>query len=124
MKRKQLFILLVLVVALGAVGYILRRNEIPQGGSPAIGKKLFPNLPINDVAQINIKQATNELTLAKKDNLWRVRERNDYPASFSEISGFLIKASEIKIGQVETVGASHLDRFALAPGQGTNSPVI
>src|SRR5256885_10185991 len=125
MKQKHLFILLILVVALGAVGYILRRNEnIPQGGSPAIGKKLFGNLPINDVAQINIKHATNELALAKKDNLWRVRERNDYPASFSEISEFLIKAKDIKIAQVETVGPSHLDRFALAPGQGTNSPVI
>jgi hypothetical protein len=125
MKRKQLFILLILVVALGAVGYILRRNDtIAKGGSPAIGKKLFADLPINDVTQINLKQATNELTLAKKDNLWRVRERNDYPAAFSEISGFLIKANEIKIIQVETVGASLLARFGLAPGQGTNSPVI
>jgi hypothetical protein len=126
MKQKQLFVLLILVVALGATGYILRRNQqstIARGGNPAVGKKLFGELPINDVAQISIKQATNELTLAKKD-LWRVRERSDYPANFSEIQGFLIKAKDIKSVQVETVGASQLGRFALAPGQGTNSPVI
>jgi hypothetical protein len=126
MKQKQLFILLILVVALGAVGYYLRRSQDSffTGGSPSIGKKLFGELPINDVVQITIKQVTNELTLAKKDNLWRVRERNDYPANFSELSEFLIKAKDVKIVQVETVGASQLGRFALAPGAGTNSPVI
>src|SRR5436190_3775853 len=127
MKQKQLVILLVLVVALGAVGYFLRRSQqdtFVKGGSPSVGKKLFGDLPINDVAQINIKHATNELNLAKKDNLWRVRERSDYPANFADISDFLIKAKDIKIVQVETVGASYLSRFALAPGQGTNSPVI
>src|SRR5258706_1318624 len=82
MKQKQLLILLVLVVALGAVGYILRRNQqdlFVKGGSPAIGKKLFADLPINDVTQIVIKHATDELNLVRKDDSWRVRERNDYP---------------------------------------------
>ncbi len=127
MKQKQLLILLILVVVLGAIGYVLRRNQqstIATGGSPALGKKLFGELPINDVTQISIKQATNELNLAKKDNLWRVPERNDYPANYTDIHDFLIKAKDIKIVQVETVGASQLGRFALAPGQGTNSPII
>jgi hypothetical protein len=125
MKRKQLFILLILVVVLGGIGYYLRPDkEFKKGGNPSVGKKLFGELPINDVSQITIKQATNELGLAKKDNLWRVRERNDYPANFADISEFLIKAKDIKIVQTETVGSSLLGRFALAPGQGTNSPVI
>src|ERR1051325_502317 len=126
MKQKQLFILLILVIALGAVGYILRRNQQNafQKGSPAVGKKLFPDLPVNNVTQISIKHTTNELTLAKKDDLWRVRERNDYPANFSTIREFLTKAQDIKIVQVETIGPSLLGRFALAPGEGTNSPII
>jgi hypothetical protein len=125
MKQKQLVILLILVVALGAVGYYLRQQEgFSKGGSPALGKKLFGELPINDVTQISIKHGTDELTLAKKDNLWRVRERNEYPANFADISDFLIKAKDIKIAQLETVGPSHLDRFGLAPGQGSNAPTI
>jgi hypothetical protein len=127
MKQKQLLILLVLVVALGVVGYILRRNQqdaFVKGGGAAVGKKLFGELPINNVAQISIKHMTNDLTLAKKDDLWRVRERNDYPANFSSIREFLTKAADVKAVQVETVGASHLDRFAFAPGEGSNSPVI
>ena len=127
MKQRQLLVLLILVVGLGAVGYILRRHQegtISMGGSPALGKKLFGDLPINDVTQITVKHATNELTLAKKDNLWRVRERNDYPANYTDIHDFLLKAKDIKIVQVDQVGASQLSRFALAPGEGTNSPVI
>jgi hypothetical protein len=127
MKQKQLLILLLLVVALGVVGYVLRRNQqeaFLKGGSPAVGKKLFPELPINNVAQISIKQTTNELNLAKKDDIWRVRERNDYPANFPSIRDFLTKAEDIKIVQVEVIGPSLLSRFSLAPGQGSNSPTI
>src|SRR4051812_19537929 len=126
MKQKQLLVLLVLVIVLGGVGYYLRQhdNNFVKGGSPGLGKKLFGDLPINDVTQITIKHGTDELNVARKDNLWRVRERNDYPANFSDISDFLIKAKDVKIAQLETVGASHLDRFGLAPGQGSNSPTI
>ena len=40
-------------------------------------------LPVNDVAAIVIKGGTNQLDLVRKDNLWRVKQRNDYPANFS-----------------------------------------
>jgi hypothetical protein len=127
MKQKQLLILLVLVVALGVVGYVLRRNQqevFVKGGSPSVGKKLFPDLPVNNVTQISIKRITNELTVAKKDDIWRVRERSDYPANFSSIRDFLTKAQDIKIVQVEQIGPSLLGRFSLAPGEGSNSPTI
>src|SRR5258706_4943918 len=113
MNRKQLLILLVLVLALGGIGYYLRNNQdsFVKGGSPSVGKKLLGELPINDVASIAIKHTTNEVTVAKKDALWRVRDRNNYPANFAEISDFLIKAKDVKIVQTETVGASQLPRF-------------
>ncbi len=55
-----------------------------------------------------IKGGTNELDLVRKDNLWRVKQRNDYPANFSEISGFLLKAADLKAAQTEEVGPSHV----------------
>ena len=43
MKQKQLVVLLVLVVALGAVGYYLRYNQAKSiSGNPVLGQKLFP----------------------------------------------------------------------------------
>ena len=76
-----------------------RSNQSWQSADAAIGQKLLPNLAVNDIAQITIQSGTNELHLARRDNLWRVRERGDYPANFSQISGLLLKLADLKIVQ-------------------------
>jgi hypothetical protein len=123
MNRNQFSLLLFLVVVLGMAGLIVynKQNDVGKSGDPAIGKKLLPNLPVNDIGVVILKQGANQVTLAKKDGTWRVRERNDYPANYSEISDFLIKASDLKVVQSEKVGASLLGRLELLPGSGTNA---
>ena len=126
MKGKQLGILIILVAALGGAGYVLynKQNASWESGNSTIGKKLLGDkFPINDVTAISIQQGTNEVNLVKKDDLWRVSERTDYPANFSKISGFLLKARDLKIVQSEEVGPSQLPRLDLAPSKGTNSPI-
>jgi hypothetical protein len=125
MNRKQLLILLILVVVLGGIGLLLRRNQEASGTTDtSMGKKLLGELPINDVAQISVKEGTNELALAKKDGVWAVRERDNYPANYSQISEFLIKAKDVKIVQTEPGAPSQMPRYGLAVGQGTNQPVV
>jgi len=126
MNRKQFVILLVLVAIVGSAGLLLYRKQASSwaGGGAAIGTKLLGDFPVNDVAQIIVKQGTNQLTLAKKDDLWRVQERNDYAANFSEISGLLLKLRDLKVVQTEKVGPSQLPRLALATGQGTNAATV
>ena len=123
MNRKQLVILLLLCVAIGALGfYFYRRSQASwQSADKTVGQKLLGDFPVNDVAHITLKEGTNELNLAKKDGLWRVRERNDYLANYSEISDFLLKVRELKIVQNEKVGASQLSKLALVAGSGPNS---
>src|ERR1035438_253894 len=105
MNRKQFIILLALVAVVGAAGLLIRQRDSNswQGGSVAIGQKLLPNLAVNDVAQITIMSGTNELNLARRDNLWRVHERGDYPANFSQISELLLKFADLKIAQTEDI---------------------
>jgi len=126
MNRKQLIILLVLVVVIGGAGLVLRnkQNTSWKDSSAAIGKKILGDLPINEVTHITIKQGTNELNLAKKDDLWAVRERNNYPANYSEISDFLLKVRDLKVVQSEKAGSSQLPRLALVPGEGSNSAMV
>ena len=128
MNRKQFFILLVLVIVLGIAGLVVyQRNQTSwQGaGRPGTAQKLLGDLPVNDVAAIVIKGGTNQLDLVKKDALWRVKQRDDYPANFSEISGFLLKAADLKAAQTEEIGASQLGRYKLLPpGPGTNTAVL
>src|ERR1043166_7405834 len=116
MNRKQLVILLVVIIVLGGAGLLMRKKESAswEGGSRDVGKKLVENFPINDVATIALKQGSSELHLVKKDNFWRVRERNDYPANYSEISGFLLKINDLKVVQTEKVGPSQLGRLSFA----------
>jgi hypothetical protein len=87
MNRNQFTLLVFLLVVLGIAGLMIynKQNDLARTGDPAVGKKLLGDLPVNDVAHISLKQGTNELNLVKKDNLWRVRERNDYPANYSDI---------------------------------------
>ncbi len=126
MNRKQLLTLLVLVAVIGGAGFLLFKKQAADWkGGTASGQKLLPDLPINDVARVVIKQGTNELNLAKKDDLWRVRERADYPANYSQISEFLIKAGDLKVVQTEAVGASQLGRLELLPpGPATNTATL
>ena len=127
MNRKQFIILLVLVVIAGTAGLMIheRNTGAWQRSGPAFGGKLLPGLAVNDVAQIVIRSGTNELDLARRDNLWRVRERWDYPANFAAISDLLLKLSDLKIAQSQEVGPSQLGRFALLPpGPGTNTGTL
>lgn len=127
MNRKQLFILLVLVAVLGGAGLLLFKKQAAswQSGGGGAGGKLLAGLSVNDVASLVIKHGTNELNLVKKDDLWRVRERADYPANFSQVSEFLIKAADLKVVQTEQIGASQLGRVELLPpGPATNTATL
>ena len=125
MNKKQFLILLGLVAVLGVWGLSRWRgqNSSWSGGGAVAGQKLLGEFDVNAVAQLAIKQGTNELLLAKKDDVWRVAQRNDYPANFGEISAFLLKLKDLKIVQTEQVGASQLPRLELA-ASGTNVPTV
>ena len=129
MNRKQFFFLLIALVLVGAAGWLVYRRGTGewQSTGQAMGAKLLPNLPVNDIAQILIQSATNQVTLERRDNLWRVRERGDYPANFSQISDMLLKFADLKIVQSQPVGPSQLGRFQLLPlgqGWGTNAGTL
>ena len=127
MNRKQLTILMVLVALVGGAGWVFlkRQHNAYMPSSQQLGRKLFPRLPVNDVARIQVKDSASELNLVKKDDLWRVQERGDYPANFSQISGFLLKAADLKIGQNEEIGASQFARLELLdPSKGKDSGTL
>ena len=126
MNRKQFLTLLILVVILGGAGLFLSRRYRSSWheSEQSLGQRLLSDFPINNVTHIAIRQNTNEVNLVKKEDIWRVRERADYPANFSSISDFLIKLRDMKIVQREPVGPSQLPRLELAKDSaGTNAPI-
>jgi hypothetical protein len=131
MNRKQLLMLIVAAVIIGGLGLISlrRQNASWQGGNTSASGVLLGAFPVNDVAQIVIKQAQNELNLVRGETrgevTWQVRERNNYPANFNEISEVIRKLSELKPVQTVKVGPSQLGRLELLPpDKGTNGGTL
>ena len=114
MNRKQFVILIVVGVAVGVLGFYLanKRKESYSASSFQSGAKVIKDFPLNDVAHLRIKQGTNEVNLVRGET-WGVKERWNYPASFTEIREFLLKMSELKPVQDVEVGASQFARLEL-----------
>ena len=124
MNRKQLILLSVLLVVIGGSGLLLYLDQTAswQATGKSLGQKLLPDFPMNDVAEIAITQGSTNLALIKQDDLWRVKQRSNYPANFSEIGDLLRKLWDMKIVQSVQVGPSQYGRLELLPpDKGTNS---
>jgi hypothetical protein len=115
MNRKQLIILVVVGLVIGGLGVILynRRAADWKATDVAMGQKILKDFPLNDVAQVRIKQPEAELNLAKAEDQWTVKERWNYPANFSEVSDLLRKIWELKSVQTLSVGPSQYGRLEL-----------
>jgi hypothetical protein len=127
MNQKQLTVLVLLVALLGGLGLLLRQRQSQgwQSGGAAAGGKLLADFPLNDVAQVAIKQQAAQLTLVRAEDTWTVQERGGYPANYEEISGLLRKVWDLKPLQKPKVGATYLAQIELVePGKGDKSGTL
>jgi len=127
MNRKQLNLIIVLVLVLGALALWIRHQRVAsfQTGGGRMGQKALGQFDVNSVARILIQKGTNQLHLVKKEGRWTVQERGGYPAAFSEIRGFLRSLYELKIVQPIQASEAALARLDLAPPEkGTNAAAV
>lgn len=120
MNQKQLMILIVLGLVVGGLGiYLYQQQKESYGTGAAGGGRVITDFPLNEVAQLEIKTATNTITLAQEEDLWKVRERWGYPADFEKISRLLRTVWELEPVQEVMAGPSQFGRLGLAsPVQG------
>ena len=126
MNRKQLTLLIVVAAVLGGLGWVAyeKQNKAYTESTQKMGGKVLPNFPLNDVEQLTIKQKSGELHLAKKDDIWVVKERADYPANFNNISDLVQKFKDLKVAKPVKVGPSRLPVLELvAPDKGSGTLV-
>ena len=120
MNRKSFLILLGLVAILGGAGLALFWNDLSawRKSDAKIGAKLFEKLAVNDVAQIQLTDGRGSVRLLIKDKRWVVEQRNGYGANNQDIGELLIKLTDLKVVQTESVGESLLPRLNLVdPGK-------
>ncbi|HEU5069626.1 MAG TPA: DUF4340 domain-containing protein [Verrucomicrobiae bacterium] len=124
MNKNQLTILIVLVAAVGLGGWMLyKKQEASWAGGTSSKASLLSDLPVGEsLAQVVIRQGTNEVNLVKQSETWRVKERGNYPANYAQLSSAILKLRDLKPVQTEPIGASQRARLELLPpgGAGTN----
>lgn len=110
MKGKQLAILTLVAVILVALAFASKRRQ--AGRNPvSAGRKILPELAVNDVQSILIQAPDGTATVARTEGLWRVAERFQYPADFDKIRNLLNKLAELK--SLQTVRATPRQRTEL-----------
>jgi Domain of unknown function (DUF4340) len=126
MKGKQLAIILALLVVLGGIALFLNsRNSASWSKTATSSSGKVLDFPLNDVSQLTIKESGAELNLAKKDDVWTVRERADYPADFEKVSALVRKLWELKPVQDVKIGPSQLARLQLTePAAGSTNGTL
>ena len=126
MNLKQIQILIAAGVVLGGIGLGVYKKQTASWRSETdtAGQKLLGAFDMNEVAQIKIKQTASELNLVKSD-IWKVKERWDYPANYTDVSELVRKLADMKSVQTVKIGPSQLGRLdLLEPGKGTNSGTL
>ncbi|MBX3744822.1 MAG: DUF4340 domain-containing protein [Verrucomicrobiae bacterium] len=129
MNRKQLFVLV--AVGLVLAGLALYFNKVTraeyQSRAAEDREELLGDFPANDVTHVVVRSPEGEVNLAK-DDVWVVRERHNYPASFSSVAELVRKLWELKPAQSQSIGASQWGRLQLlppdAPDAGTNAATL
>ncbi|HEX2825239.1 MAG TPA: DUF4340 domain-containing protein [Burkholderiales bacterium] len=127
MNRKQFLILVVVLLVLGGVGLAMFWENISEyrASQQRIGAKLLSELKVADVAQLELQDAKDKVTLKRQDNGWIVVERGNYPADFKAISDLIIKLIDLKVVQADQVGESLLPRVELVePGKGEGAGTL
>jgi hypothetical protein len=126
MKGKQFALILILLAIFGGVGlFFYQRNAESWKNSATTVDKKIVKFSLNDVSHITIKSGTAELNLAKVDEVWKVKERANYPADFEMISRLIRKIWELSAVQDVQVGPSQLGRLQLlSPDQGANGGTL
>lgn len=126
MKGKQLLYLVVALLVLGGAGLYLRKQDDARiaGSKVGMGQKVLGTLDINDVAGLRIRAGSNQLNVVREGDIWVVKERGNYAASFSTLSEFLRKLDDLKVTRPLELGPSRLAALDLVePDKGNGVQV-
>jgi hypothetical protein len=129
MNRKQLILLVIVGLVLAGLALFSARSRRAEYETPetGVGAKLLGDFPASEVGQVTVRSRDGEVNLVKNE-VWMVKERSNYPASFTEIAELLTKFWELKPVQSQKVGQSQWGRLELLPpgtaDAGTNTATL
>ena len=124
--KKRLLLLVLAAIVLGAGAWLATYRSSARARATAVGTKVLPALPLDQVARIVIRApgGTNT-TLVRLNEQWVVAERANYPADFAKLREVVQKLTDLKVRQVVRVSPDQLaDLGLLPPGTRTGTGTI
>jgi hypothetical protein len=122
MRPRTFLILLAVLVLLSGAGWWIYTADLGTAPERTMGRPLFREIPVNDIALISIRGPGGGATLRKGDSGWKVSERWDYPADFTRIADFLRKLREVKTGREFPSSPEVLSRLSLRDPSDKEAP--
>lgn len=116
MSKKQVIILWIVAIVLAVAAWAVR-----SGGSKGFeshtarqrGDTLFKELPVQEVAKIEVVSGDAKVTVSRKDGNWTVAEREGYPAKTSTVNELLRTLAEVKVTDGIEADPSFAPRFGM-----------
>lgn len=127
MNARSLVVLLVLLGVLGGGALLVYQQQRGREAAnvATLGQPVLKTLKAADVAMLRVEGPDGTLSLVQKDERWTITERNDFPADFEKLRGFVLKAIELKVGQSEPIGEKDRARLHLMDsGEGAGTRLI
>lgn len=115
MNARVVAILVLLLAVLGGGALLYQREERARRPENVgtLGRALFKDLKVADIAAIRITEPKETLTIQRKDDRWVIAERADFPADVSKVREFGLKVIGLKVGQSEPLGEKDRARLNL-----------
>lgn len=94
-NRNLVFIAVTVVAVVAAVAISQQRAPQTRKETPL----LFPDLAakVNEVSELQVRDAIGELTVRRVSGVWRVAEGDDYPALVDKVKQTVVGAADLRI---------------------------
>lgn len=118
MNKRQVVVLWILAIVTAAAAFVARSKNSKGFESKterSRGETLFAELPVQEVAKIQVSSGEESTTLVRKDGKWTVAEREDYPANVTTVNEILRTLAEVKVTQGIEAEPSFAPRFGMDP---------
>lgn len=114
MNNKTIGLLAIAILAMALI-VVLKQKGDAGPVDEAIGTPVFPGLKekLSDVNEVRFRAANEMTTIARRNDRWVVVQKDDYPASFSKLSGFLGGLAEAKYAERKTARPENFDALGV-----------
>lgn len=112
MKLKTLIVSVLVLAALSAVVYFVRRPAPPAAADARLNQPLVDQATIEKAAKLRLSDQGKTVTIAREaDGTWRVADYHGLPADFSKLSGFIGNLTDAKLQRLVTSNPQKLGRL-------------